>query len=111
MSDPNLERAAALDTATLSDALDRFGVVGQCWRIQGRDPGFSMTGRAYTMLCGPAATPPGTVGDYIDDVQSGVSLFWRRAPSKTAAAAQHVSLAGPPGRGAIRSSGSAAGGI
>ncbi len=71
MSDPNVERAASLDTATLSDALDRFGIVGQCYRIQGRDPGFSMTGRAYTMLCGPAATPPGTVGDYIDDVPEG----------------------------------------
>lgn len=64
----NVERARALDTATLSDALDRLGIVGQCYRIFGRDPSFEMTGRAYTMLCGPASNPPGTVGDYIDDV-------------------------------------------
>ncbi len=70
-SDANVDRAAALDTATLSDALDRLGVVGQCFGIGGRDPSFQMTGRAFTMICGPAATPPGTVGDYIDDVPPG----------------------------------------
>lgn len=70
-NDRNLARAAELDTATLSDALDRLGVVGQCHRIAGRDPGFEMVGRAYTILCGPASTPPGTVGDYIDDVPEG----------------------------------------
>jgi 4-hydroxy-4-methyl-2-oxoglutarate aldolase len=69
--DINAARAARLDTATLSDALDRLGIVGQCYRIQGRDPSFTLTGRAYTMRCGPAATPPGTVGDYIDDVPEG----------------------------------------
>ena len=69
--DPNVARAGALDTATLSDALDRLGIAGQCFRISGRDPGFRMAGRAFTMLCGPAATPPGTVGDYIDDVPPG----------------------------------------
>ena len=28
--DPNVARALALDTATLSDALDRLGIAGQC---------------------------------------------------------------------------------
>jgi 4-hydroxy-4-methyl-2-oxoglutarate aldolase len=69
--DANVVRAAALDTATLSDALDRLGIVGQCYRISGRDPGFELAGRAFTMLCGPAGNPPGTVGDYIDDVPAG----------------------------------------
>jgi regulator of RNase E activity RraA len=32
---------------------------------------FRMAGRAWTLLYGPAANPPGTVGDYIDDVPSG----------------------------------------
>jgi len=71
MDDANVARARALDTATLSDALDRLGVVGQCYRIAGRDPSFELAGRAFTMLCGPASTPPGTVGDYIDDVPEG----------------------------------------
>jgi len=69
--DRNVARARALDTATLSDALDRLGIVGQCYRIAGRDPAFEMAGRAFTMLCGPASNPPGTVGDYIDDVPEG----------------------------------------
>ena len=69
--DTNVARARALDTATLSEALDRLGIVGQCYRISGRDPSFEMAGRAFTMLCGPASNPPGTVGDYIDDVPEG----------------------------------------
>jgi 4-hydroxy-4-methyl-2-oxoglutarate aldolase len=70
--DKNVERSSKLDTATISDALDRFGIVGQCYEIKPRDPKFRMAGRAYTLLCGPAAVPPGTVGDYIDDVAPGM---------------------------------------
>jgi 4-hydroxy-4-methyl-2-oxoglutarate aldolase len=69
--DLNVSRASRLDTATLSDALDKFGIAGQCYRIKPRDNGFRMAGRAWTLLYGPAANPPGTVGDYIDDVPPG----------------------------------------
>jgi regulator of RNase E activity RraA len=69
--DPQVARAARLDTATLSDALDRLGIAGQCHRIQPRDPGFRMAGRAWTLRYGPAGKPAGTVGDYIDDVPPG----------------------------------------
>lgn len=69
--DPNVARAAMLDTATLSDALDKLGIVGQCYKIKPRDPGFRLVGRAWTLKYGPAANPPGTVGDYIDDVAPG----------------------------------------
>ena len=69
--DINVERAAKLDTATLSDALDKLGIAGQCYRIKPRSGSFRMAGRAWTLLYGPAANPPGTVGDYIDDVPSG----------------------------------------
>jgi 4-hydroxy-4-methyl-2-oxoglutarate aldolase len=65
------DRAARLDTATLSDALDRLGIVGQCYRIKPRDPAFRLAGRAFTIQYAPAANPPGTVGDYIDDVPAG----------------------------------------
>ncbi len=72
MNDANLERASRLDTSTLSDALDKLGIAGQCLGIKPRDPGFRMTGRAYTVLYGPAdAANPGTVGDYIDDLEPG----------------------------------------
>jgi regulator of RNase E activity RraA len=69
--DPVVERAAALDTATLSDALDRLGIVGQCHRIRPCSAKFRLIGRAFTVLYGPAGRPPGTVGDYIDDVSPG----------------------------------------
>jgi regulator of RNase E activity RraA len=72
--DANVARSAALDTATLSDALDRLGIVGQCYGIKPRDPSFRMAGRAFTLLYGPAAKPAGTVGDYIDDVPPGAVL-------------------------------------
>lgn len=72
MSDTNVERAARLDTATISDALDRFGIAGQCLGIKPRDHSFRMTGRAYTLLYGPVdAEEPGTVGDYIDKLEPG----------------------------------------
>lgn len=71
IDDNNVARAARLDTATLSDALDKLGIVGQCYRIKPRDGGFRMAGRAWTLKYGPAANPPGTVGDYIDDVAPG----------------------------------------
>ncbi|KQP36228.1 RraA family protein [Pseudorhodoferax sp. Leaf274] len=71
MTDPNVARAALLDTATLSDALDKHGLNGQCHRIAPRSTDSRMTGRAWTLLYGPAGTPAGTVGDYIDDVAPG----------------------------------------
>jgi regulator of RNase E activity RraA len=70
-TDRNVERASRLDTATLSDALDKLGIVGQCYRIKPRSSGSRMAGRAWTLLYGPAGNPPGTVGDYIDDVPPG----------------------------------------
>ncbi|UVA80876.1 RraA family protein [Pandoraea commovens] len=72
--DKNVERAAALDTATLSDALDRLGIAGQCHLVKPRDSAYRMAGRAYTLQYGPASTPPGTVGDYIDDIPPGTVL-------------------------------------
>lgn len=70
--DDNSDRAAKLDTATISDALDKLGIGGQCLGIKPRDHAFRMTGRAYTVLYGPRdATNPGTVGDYIDGLEPG----------------------------------------
>lgn len=74
MKDVNVDRAAKLDTATLSDALDKLGINGQCYRIKPRTNSFRMSGRAWTVKYGPAANPPGTVGDYIDEVPAGSVL-------------------------------------
>jgi 4-hydroxy-4-methyl-2-oxoglutarate aldolase len=66
----NVGRAAKLDTATLSDALDKLGIRGQCLGIKPLLHSFRLTGRACTLLYGPAADG-GTVGDFIDDVPPG----------------------------------------
>jgi 4-hydroxy-4-methyl-2-oxoglutarate aldolase len=71
MNDTNVLRASKLDTTAISDAMDRLGIPGQCLNIKPLDPKFRLTGRAFTILYGPAGNPPGTVGDYIDDVPPG----------------------------------------
>lgn len=71
MNDGNLQRASKLDTTSISDALDRLGVAGQCLNIKPLDHRFRLAGRAVTILYGPAGRPAGTVGDYIDDVPPG----------------------------------------
>lgn len=71
MADTNVDRASRLDTTALSDAMDRLGISGQCLGIKPLEHKFRLTGRAFTILYGPSASPSGTVGDYIDDVEPG----------------------------------------
>lgn len=71
MKDENIVRAGRLDTATISDALDKYGLAGQCYRIAPRSTKFRLVGRAWTLKYGPAGSPVGTVGDYIDDIDPG----------------------------------------
>ncbi len=67
-----VSRALALDCAALSDALDRSGVAGQCYKIAPCDRKFRMAGHAYTVLYRPAGHgEEGHVGDFIDDVAPG----------------------------------------
>lgn len=65
------ERLRALDTAHVSDAMDRLGIAGQCLGIQPLDRSFRLVGRAWTVRYGPVGITRGTVGDYIDDVEQG----------------------------------------
>lgn len=69
--DLEVARAARLDCACLSDALDRLTIAGQCYRIAPCDRQFRMAGRAYTVLYRPATDGQGNVGEYIDDVAPG----------------------------------------
>lgn len=71
MSDANVARAAKIDTATLSDALDKLGIAGQCLGIKPLDHRFRLAGRAFTLAYAPVGHPLGTVGDFIDDVPDG----------------------------------------
>ena len=111
MADKNVERASRLDTATLSDALDKLGIAGQCLGIKPRDHAFRMTGRAYTVLYGPVdANEPGTVGDYIDDLEPGTVVVLANGGREDATVwgdiltgvAHHMGLAGTVIDGANR---------
>ncbi|WP_314915676.1 RraA family protein [Pseudomonas helleri] len=61
-----------LDTPGVSDALDKLGLPGQCLGIA---PLANYTqvvvGPAFTVQYVSASVPPGTVGDFIDDVTPG----------------------------------------
>lgn len=70
MTDQNVARASRIDTATLSDAMDRLGIAGQCLGIKPLDHAFRLAGRAFTLQYLPQG-PGGTVGDFIDDVEPG----------------------------------------
>lgn len=69
--DKNVERASKLETATLSDALDRLAIAGQCLGIKPLDHSFRLAGRAFTLSYAPVGHPVGTVGDFVDDVPEG----------------------------------------
>lgn len=61
-----------LDTAGVSDALDKLGLHGQAFGIMPLDNYRTpVVGPAYTVKYMPAASPAGTVGDFIDDVAEG----------------------------------------
>jgi regulator of RNase E activity RraA len=64
-------RLAALDTAALSDALDRLGIEGQAIGIAPTAGPTELVGRAFTVRMLPAGTRGGSVGDYIDNVPPG----------------------------------------
>jgi regulator of RNase E activity RraA len=61
-----------LDTASVSDALDKTGLHGQALGITPLQDYADVTiGPAFTVKYVPAGKPAGTVGDYIDDVKPG----------------------------------------
>ena len=63
---------AGLDTPGVSDALDRLGLHGQAQGIMPlADYTKVVVGPAFTIRYVPASAPPGTVGDFIDDVAEG----------------------------------------
>ena len=61
-----------LDTPGVSDALDKLGLPGQCLGVAPLD-NYSkvIVGPAFTVQYVTASVPPGTVGDFIEDVAPG----------------------------------------
>ncbi|HDS1818630.1 TPA: RraA family protein [Pseudomonas putida] len=61
-----------LDTPGVSDAMDKLGLPGQCLGVMPlANYDKVVVGPAYTVQYVSASTPPGTVGDFIDDVAPG----------------------------------------
>lgn len=61
-----------LDTPGVSDAMDKLGLHGQALGIMPlADYTKAVVGPAFTVKYVPANNPPGTVGDFIDDVAPG----------------------------------------
>ncbi|KAJ5886123.1 demethylmenaquinone methyltransferase family protein [Penicillium subrubescens] len=60
------------DTPGVSDALDKLGIPGQAFNIMPLTDYKKVTvGPAFTVRYVPASNPPGSVGDFIDDVAVG----------------------------------------
>lgn len=63
---------AGLDTPGVSDAMDKLGLHGQALGVMPlTDYPHVVVGPAFTVKYVPASVPPGTVGDFIDDVAQG----------------------------------------
>ena len=61
-----------LDTPGVSDAMDKLGLHGQALGIMPlSNYPKTIVGPAFTVKYVPASNPPGTVGDFIDDVAPG----------------------------------------
>lgn len=63
---------AGLDTPGVSDAMDKLGLHGQALGVMPlTDYPQVVVGPAFTVKYVPASVPPGTVGDFVDDVAEG----------------------------------------
>src|ERR1700737_2531451 len=60
-----------IGVTTLSDALDRLGIEGQCLGIMPFARSMRLAGPAFTIRMLPVGSTGGSVGDYIDDVLPG----------------------------------------
>jgi 4-hydroxy-4-methyl-2-oxoglutarate aldolase len=65
------ERLKSFGVTTLSDALDRLGIEGQCLGIMPFARSMRLAGPAFTIRMLPVGQTGGSVGDYIDDVEPG----------------------------------------
>ena len=64
-------RLTGIGVTTLSDALDRLGIDGQCVGVMPFDRGMAFAGPAFTIRMVPVGQTGGSVGDYIDEVAPG----------------------------------------
>jgi regulator of RNase E activity RraA len=74
LSDAIVDAFRALETASVSDALDRLRLPGSAFGIAPLWPGQRMAGRAFTVRYVPVGAEKGTVGDYVDSVEPGAVI-------------------------------------
>lgn len=60
-----------LSTSTVSDALDRLRIAGQCLGLKPLRRDFRILGQAFTVSYLPVGSGGGSVGDFVDDVPPG----------------------------------------
>jgi len=66
-----IERLKKLDAASISDSMDKLGIVGGLLGIKPINSGKIICGQAFTVKYIPCGQEKGTVGDFIDDVEEG----------------------------------------
>lgn len=66
-----VNRLKALDTTSVSDALDKLGLPGGLYGIKPVVKGTFLCGEAFTVHYVPCGEVRGTVGDFLDDVKEG----------------------------------------
>lgn len=65
-----------LDSPSVSDALDRLGIAGQCFGISPiADYVKPIAGVAFTVKYIPTGTPPGNIGEFQDEVPPGAFVM------------------------------------
>jgi regulator of RNase E activity RraA len=60
-----------LGTSTVSDALDKLRIAGQCLGLRPLAPTMRLVGVAFTVRYVPVGARGGSVGDFIDDLRPG----------------------------------------
>ncbi|WP_297281274.1 RraA family protein [uncultured Anaerococcus sp.] len=66
-----IEQFRKMDTATVSDAMDKIGIECALLDVKPLSSDFKICGKAFTVSYIPCGTVKGTVGDFIDDVKQG----------------------------------------
>ncbi len=66
-----IAKLKAMDTASISDAMDKLGIPCGLLGIQAVIPGSKICGEAFTVHYIPCGVEKGTVGDFIDEVEPG----------------------------------------
>lgn len=71
MTKDRIDTLNAIGVTTISDALDRLGIDGQCLGLAPLDRKMHFAGPAFTIRMVPVGRTGGSVGDYIDDLEAG----------------------------------------